>query len=256
MAEPMDLAYEERGSGPVLLFVHGFPLNRTMWISQLAGLAKIRTCVAVDLRGHGLSRDRKPRAYSIDLFADDVAATMDAMNVETADLCGLSMGGYVLFSFWRRHRQRLRSLVFCDTRAEADTDEAKAGREKAARMVRERGMEAFYEQLGPRLVAPSASDEVRARVRDMFLSIDPAVAAADSLAMRDRADMTGELGSIDVPVLWLHGDQDQIMPIEAARAAAGTIPGARFEALPSAGHMGPMEAPEPASAAITSFLGG
>ena len=57
MPEPMELAYEERGSGPVLVFVHGFPFDRTMWIDQLAGLAKIRTAVAVDLRGHGLSDD-------------------------------------------------------------------------------------------------------------------------------------------------------------------------------------------------------
>lgn len=254
MAEPMDLAFEERGSGPVMLFVHGFPLNRTMWIPQLAGLAKKRTCVAVDLRGHGLSVDEDPSDYSIDLFADDVARTLDGLKTEQADLCGMSMGGYVLFAMWRRHRDRVRSLIFCDTRAEADSDEAKAGRERTAETVRAKGMEELIDKLLPKLVAPSASDEVRARTREMFLTVPPEVAAADLLAMRDRPDAIDLLGGLDVPVLWLHGEDDQIMPIEDARATVEKIPGARFEAIPHAGHMAPLENPEPVNAAITAFL--
>lgn len=254
MAEPMELAFEERGSGPVMLFVHGFPLNRTMWIPQLAGLAKKRTCVAVDLRGHGLSVDEDPSDYSIDLFADDVARTLDGLKAEQADLCGMSMGGYVLFAMWRRHRERVRSLVFCDSRAEADSDEAKAGRERTAEAVRAKGMEELIDKLLPKIVAPSASDEVRAQTREMFLTVPPKVAAADLLAMRDRPDATPLLGDLDVPVLWVHGEDDQIMPIEDARATAEKIPGARFEAIPDAGHMAPLENPEPVNAAITAFL--
>src|SRR5207248_10160057 len=95
MPEPMELAYEERGSGPVLLFIHGFPFDRTMWVAQLAGLAKIRTAVAVDLRGHGLSDVMSGGDFSMDLFADDVAKTLDAIGADKADIVGLSMGGYV-----------------------------------------------------------------------------------------------------------------------------------------------------------------
>ena len=256
MSEPMELAYEERGSGPALLFVHGFPLDRTMWIPQLAGLAKVRTCIAVDLRGHGLSVDEAPRDYSMDLFADDIAATLDSINVDQIDLCGLSMGGYVLFAFWRRHRARVRSLIFCDTKAEADSNEAKEGRDKAAAAVLADGLDNFYEGLGPKMVAPSTSAEVNAKIRAMFNNTAPEVAAADLKAMRDRPDATGDLGAIDVPALWLHGEDDQIMPIDAARTNADKIPGSRFVPIPNGGHMAPLENPDAANKAMIEFLKG
>src|ERR1041384_2859936 len=211
MPEPMELAYEERGSGPVLLFVHGFPLDRTMWIPQLAGLAKVRTCVALDLRGHGLSADSSPGDYSMDLFADDIAATMDSMGAETADLCGLSMGGYVLFSFWRRPPARVRSLIFIDTKAEAASEEGKAGREKPAEMVAAQGVEPLYDQLANKMFGSSPSDAVKDKVRQMFMNTPAEVAAADALAMRDRADSTPDLAGIKVPVLWVHGGEGGVM---------------------------------------------
>src|SRR5258708_31810393 len=129
MREPMDLAYEERGGGPVAVFVHGFPLDRTMWIGQLAGVAKQRTSLAIDLRGHGLSTDGDPKDYSMDLFADDIAKTLDTIGAGKIDLARLSMGGYVVFAFWRRHRDRVRPLILMDTKAEADSDEAQKARE-------------------------------------------------------------------------------------------------------------------------------
>ena len=256
MSEPMELAYEERGSGPVLVFVHGFPLDRTMWIPQLAGLAKIRTAVALDLRGHGLSADENPGDYSIDLYADDVIKTLDAIGADQADFCGLSMGGYVLFSIWRRYRDRVRSLIFCDTKAEADSDEAKAGREKTAEMVARDGVEALFDQLGLKLLGSDPSEEVIEKVRRMFLDTAPEVAAADALAMRDRADSTGDLAGIDVPVLWVHGEEDKIMPVDGARETAGKIPGAKFVGIPKAGHMAPMEDPDAVNEAIRAFLKG
>jgi 3-oxoadipate enol-lactonase len=256
MPEPMDLAYEERGSGPVLLFVHGFPFDRTMWIAQLAGLAKVRTCVAVDLRGHGLSEDGPPNDYSMDLYADDIAKTLDGMNADKADLVGLSMGGYVLFSFWRRHRDRVRSLIFVDTKAEADSEEGKAGREKTAEMLAEKGMDPLYEQLAPKVVGSSPSPAVQEKLKEMFMNTAPEIGAADALAMRDRADSTGDLASIDVPVLWMHGEEDTLMPLDGARATAEKIPGARFVTIPGGGHVAPMENPDATNAAIADFLKG
>ena len=149
MTEPMTLAYEERGAGPVLLMIHGFPFDRRMWFPQVAGLADIRTCVAVDLRGHGLSLDEGPHEFSMDLFADDIAKTLDDMGIDQVDVAGLSMGGYVAFALWRRHRPRVRSLILCDTKPEADSDEAKAGRDGAAKAILDEGMTKFHAGLGP-----------------------------------------------------------------------------------------------------------
>jgi pimeloyl-ACP methyl ester carboxylesterase len=256
MPEPMELAYEERGSGPVLVFIHGFPFDRTMWIPQLAGLAKIRTCVALDLRGHGLSLDENPNDYTIDLFADDIAKTLDLIGADTADIAGLSMGGYVAFSMWRRHRARVRSLILLDTKAEADSAEAKAGREKTADLVASQGMEALHATLGPKLVGSAPSEDVRDRIRQMFMDTAPEVAAADALAMRDRADYTADLPTIDVPVLWLQGEEDQLMPADGARATAAKIPGAAFVGIPKAGHVSNLENTEAVNDAIGDFLKG
>ena len=254
MSDAMELAFEERGSGPALLFVHGFPLDRTMWVPQLAGLAKIRTAMAVDLRGHGLSSDENPNDYSMDLFADDIALTLDSLGIDKVDLAGLSMGGYVVLAFWRRHRDRVRSLIFIDTKAEADTPEGKAGREKTADLVASKGMEPLHADLDQKMFGSNPSDEAREKVKQMFLNVAPEVAAADALAMRDRPDSTGDLASIDVPVLWIHGEEDKLMPIDGARATAEKIPGARFVAIPNAGHMSPIENPDAVNDAIREFL--
>jgi len=257
MTTPLALAYEERGSGPALVFVHGFPLDRRMWIGQLEGLAKLRRCVALDLRGHGLSVIDDPNpGFSMDLFADDVAATMDELGVEQADICGLSMGGYVAFAFWRRHRARVRSMILCDTKSEADGDEAKAGREKTAQLVREQGMDLLWDQLGPKLLGSNPTEDARAQLHTMFLAQPPAMIAADALAMRDRPDSTQDLGGINVPVLWIHGEEDQLMPIDGARASAEKVSGSTFVAIPGGGHMAPMENPKAANAALSAFLKG
>ncbi len=250
----MTLAYEERGSGPALLMIHGFPFDRRQWFPQVAGLADIRTCVAVDLRGHGLSLDEEPRDYSMDQFADDVAATLQDMGVDQADVAGLSMGGYVAFALWRRHRARVRSLILSDTKAEADSDEARAGRDAAAKAILDEGMAKFHTGLGPKLLGDEPPPEAVERIEQMFVDTEPAVAAAVAIAMRDRPDATADLGTIDVPTLWLHGEQDKIMPIDAARTSAEAIAGARFVAIPKAGHVPTLENADAVNAAMREFL--
>jgi pimeloyl-ACP methyl ester carboxylesterase len=254
MIQPLELAFEERGRGPVLVFIHGFPFDRTMWVPQLTAIASKRTCVAVDLRGHGLSIDDAPSDYSMDLFADDVAATLDLLKAEQADICGMSMGGYVASAFWRRHRARVRSLIFVSTKADADSDDAKAGREKAAEKIAAEGMDVFHGDLGPKLMGDDPPDEVTERVHKMFMACPPEVAVADLLAMRDRADSTPDLAGIDVPVLWIQGEADKIMPVDAARATAEAIPGATFVPIPGAGHMANMERPPLVNDALAAFL--
>jgi len=251
--EPMELAYEERGSGPLAVFVHGFPLDGTYWTDQLSGLAKVRTCAAVHLRGNGLSSDPDPRDYTMDVFADDLAKTLDAMGAEKADLVGMSMGGYVLFAFWRRHRGRVRSLTFCDTKAEADTDEGKKGREATAETARTKGLEAIWDGLKGKVLGIDPANEVVERAHKMFLAVPPEVAAQDALAMRDRPDSTADLGTIDVPVLWINGSNDALMPLDGARATAGKIAGARFVEIPG-GHFSTMEHPAEANAALQEFF--
>jgi pimeloyl-ACP methyl ester carboxylesterase len=249
----MELAYEERGSGPVAVFVHGFPLDGTYWTGQLSGLAKVRTCVAVHLRGNGLSEDADPRDYSMDMFADDIAKTLDAIGAEKVDLVGMSMGGYILFAFWRRHRGRVRSLTFMDTKAEADTDDGKKGRDATVETARTKGLEAIWEGLKPKVFGKDPAPDVVEGAHKMFLAVPPEVAAQDSLAMRDRPDSTADLATIDVPVLWIHGSDDVLIPPAAGRAAAEKISNAKYVEVPG-GHFSALEHPDEANAALADFF--
>lgn len=256
MADPIALGYDESGSGPVLLLVHGFPLDRTMWEEQLKGLSDVRRVIAVDLRGRGKSPATDTEGWTIDLYADDVARTIEGLGVDKVDLAGLSMGGYVVLAFWRRHKDKVRSLLLIDTKAEADSAEAKEGREKTAALVREKGTAELVEGLFPKIFAPASGDKVKDKVRRMFENTPGATAAADALAMRDRPDSTPDLSRISVPTLVLQGEQDALMPVEGARAMAEKVPGARFVSTPNGGHMAPIENPEAANAAIREFIAG
>src|SRR5689334_15957289 len=125
----------DQGAGPVLLFVHGFPLNHSMWREQVAALGDGHRIIAPDLRGFGQSTGAG-ETITMAQLADDLAALLDALNiVEPITLCGLSMGGYVAFEFWRRHTSRLARLILCDTQAGADTPEAARGRLELAAKV-------------------------------------------------------------------------------------------------------------------------
>lgn len=252
--EPKVLATEERGKGPALVFVHGFPLSAAMWKEQVTGLPKHATCIGVDLRGHGMSEGLPTDGATIDLHADDLAATLDELGHDKIDLVALSMGGYVAFSFWRRHKDRVRSLILADTKAEADNDEAKAGRDATAALVRDQGMAPLWEKLKVGLLRDEPDPEVVAALEPIIMGCPAETAASDAIAMRDRADSTGDLASIDVPVTWIHGTQDKLMTLESAKASVEAIPNAKLVAIEDAGHMAPMEQPKHFNDAVLAHL--
>lgn len=256
MEGTFQLGYDEAGDGPPLVLVHGFPFDRRMWASQLEGLAGIRRVVAVDLRGRGLSPHPADGGWTIDDHADDVARTIEACfkGAGPVDVGGLSMGGYVLFALLRRRPELVRSLLLMSTRARADSPEVRAARDRQAALARVEGTRALAETLLPRVLAQGAGDDIRAAVRQMLDDTPPDTAAADLIAMRDRPDSTADLASIAVPTLVLHGDQDQLVPVDEARAMAGSIPGAQFSAVPGAGHLAPLEAPQDANVDLQLFL--
>src|SRR5687767_6525969 len=143
----IDIAYDDVGAGLPVVFLHGFPHNRTLWAPQLGGLMARARCVAPDLRGFGESEIAGP--YSIDRYADDVIAMLDALGIERAVIAGLSMGGYVAFAIWRRHRARVRALILADTRPGADSEETKAKRREMILLARAKGTGAIADsQIG------------------------------------------------------------------------------------------------------------
>lgn len=245
-----------------ILFVHGFPFHGGMWRAQLDGLPAGWHGLAPDLRGFGsapagagagLAAD-----WTMDTFADDMAALLDGHGIERAVVCGLSMGGYISFAFWRRHGDRVRALVLADTRAGADTAEGRASRHAMAEEVVERGTEVVARAMLPKLFAPSTrreKPEVVERVRSMIEGTAPATVAAAQRAMAARPDSTPDLPGIVVPTLVVAGEQDALTGPDEARSMAHALPAARLELIPDAGHMSPMERPEAFNAVLGDWLG-
>lgn len=251
-----DIHYREAGSGPLALFVHGFPFDHGMWLHQLGGTAHLRRAVAPDLRGFGLSPRVFAESLTMERHADDMAALIESLGEEQADVIGLSMGGYVAMAMWERHPDKIRSLVLADTRARADTAEGKVNRDRSAAQLVAEGKSRWGGLMIEALVAAKTGTEARARMRTMIdrTSYENIVAAL--AGMRDRDDRTALLADITVPVLVIAGERDRLTLPEEAEAMASTIPGARFALIGDAGHMPPIEAPEAFNEALVGFLAG
>ena len=252
----VNLAVEVRGEGPVVLFVHGYPLDRTLWQHQLGALIGFRR-IAPDLRGLGLS-DAPDLGYSMATYADDLAALLDALHADQVVLCGLSLGGYVALEFARRYRTRLRGLILMSTRAEADTPEMRKAREAAMQVARDRGAAAIAQQMLPNLFSPGANDampQVVDRIRGMMEAAPVKGIIGALSAMRDRPDSTAGLADLEgLPTLVVVGESDQITGPAVARKISEGVPGAILSVIPGAGHLPPVEQPISTTRVLTEFL--
>jgi pimeloyl-ACP methyl ester carboxylesterase len=252
----VSLAVETRGEGPAVLFVHGYPLDRTIWRDQIDGLEGYRR-IAPDLRGLGQS-DAPDLGYGMGTYADDLAALLDTLGVDDVVLCGLSMGGYVVFEFLRRWRHRVRAVILVDTRSEADGAEVRRARDAAAASARESGAGAIADAMLPKLLAAATAErapEIVDRIRRMITATPVAGIVGALAAMRDRHDSTGLLPMLaGLPTLVIVGEEDVLTPPDAARRMAAAIPGARLVVVSGAGHLPPVERPTETTAAILDFL--
>ncbi len=247
----------DEGAGQPIVLVHGFPLDHTMWSGQLEAFSSGKRVIAPDLRGFG-SSVAADEMVSMEQFADDLAELLDVLQVdEPVVLCGLSMGGYIALQFVRKHADRLKALVLCDTRAAADSAEAAANRLKMAEQTLAEGAEVAARAMLPRLFGKKTlgeRPEVVESVHRVMLATSPAAIAAAQRGMASRPDMTGYLPRLRVPSLLIVGEEDAISPVAEMRQIAQSISGAQFAIVPEAGHMAPLENPAAFNAALEKFL--
>lgn len=250
-----ELAVQVAGRGPALVFVHGFPFDHGLWRHQVQTFPGWKR-VAPDLLGAGAS-SAPAEGYSMARYADDLIAVLDALDVAAAVVCGLSLGGYVIFELLRRHRARVRAAILCATRAEGDTEEARRGRDEMIALARSEGAGAVADALVPRLLAAETRaerPEVEAEVRQM-IGRTPLTGLVGALgAMRERPDSTPLLAELRLPVLVIAGTADPITPPQAGAALAEKIRGARFATVAGAAHLPPLEQPFVTTRVIADFL--
>ena len=241
-----------------MLFLHAFPLNKSMWNGEMTTLLSEERyrLVCLDWPGFGES-DIVSQVSTMDMLADDVAGLMDMLGMQDAVLCGLSMGGYVAFAFLRKYPQRVKALILADTRPAADTDEAKANREHVARLAEEQGIEAIADLQVPKLLAEYTLQhhpEVELRVRQMIAATTQQGIAAAARGMAERLDSTDLLAGITCPTLVIVGEQDALTPPAMAQEYAAQIPNAQLVTIPQAGHLSNLEQPEAFVQLVSSFL--
>ncbi|HAM36436.1 MAG TPA: alpha/beta hydrolase [Elusimicrobia bacterium] len=257
------LFYRDEGprDGIPVVLIHGFPFSQAMWEPQIRALAEEFRVVAYDMRGLGQSGVGDGQ-YTMELYVDDLSALLDFLVIERAVLCGLSMGGYVALRMAQREADRVRALVLCDTRSQADADEAKLGRAAAIRAIKQGGLAGFAEDFVGKVFAPASLAGAAAARRQSAVSTIRSIIAASQplgvcgalLAMAGRTDTTGTLAGIRVPALVLVGEHDALTPPAQARALAAAIPGSEMSVIAGAGHLSSLENPEEFNQRLLGFL--
>ena len=251
----VEIQYADKGQGPAVLFLHGFPLSLGMWDAQEALSDRYRI-VRFDARGHGGS-GVGDSALTMDRIAEDAAVLIEQLRLGPVILAGCSMGGYAAFAFAQKHPSLLRGLVLVDTKAGADTPEARKGRGELAAKVMKDGPPAALEAFLPKLVGETTKAtraDVVAKIKDMVLAT-PKQGISDALhGIAARQDSTPFLREIAVPTLVICGEEDVITPRAEAEILQKGIAGAELAMIPKSGHLPSMETPEEFNAVLGKFL--
>ncbi len=257
-SDDAEIVYEVTGEGPPVVLLHPFPAHHEFWKPVTAALGGRYRLILPDLRGHGDSEIGEGPAL-MQKHASDIARVLDAAGVGKAAFVGCSIGGYILFEFWRRFRGRVTALALCDTRAQADSAEGRTNRLQAAADVLEQGTEPFIESMIPNLIGrttvttrPDLVEGARAMMRKM--------SAEDiSLVLRgmaERPDSVADLKTIDVPTLIAIGEEDVLAKVADGELMRQHIAGSQLKVIPKAGHYAPWEQPEEAGTVLRQFLDG
>lgn len=251
------LAYSDTGSGLPIVFLHAFPLNRMMWAEQESALSSYHRVITIDLRGHGES-DAPLWRYTLDQAADDVHALLDHLSIRQALFVGLSMGGYILFAFYRKYANRVKGMVLADTRAQADQPEGKAGRFQMAQVAYKQGPSAIADIMIPKLLSPATIQkrpEIAHQVRTMIEGNQMSGIVGDLMAMAERPDSVPLLKQIACPTQIIVGELDHATPPADAKLMAEQIPDARLAIIPNAAHLANLEQPEEFTKIVAAFAG-
>ncbi|MSO45427.1 MAG: alpha/beta fold hydrolase [Acidobacteria bacterium] len=248
-----------------LILLHAFPINAYMWEPQLALAEAGWHVIAPHLRGlgSGASADEAAETVpagpvmSMDDYVGDVIDLLDALHVREAVIGGLSMGGYVALGMFRHAPRYFRGMVLADTRAPADTPEAKEGRTRTLALLREEGSGAVLDDLMPKLLGATTRrdrPQVAERVRQLVsLNAEAAIAGAIT-ALVTRQDATPLLSSIHCPTLIIVGEEDTLTPPQMSEALHAAIAGSELVVVPGAGHLSSLERPRAFNTALEAFL--
>jgi 3-oxoadipate enol-lactonase len=240
----------------VLLLLHAFPLNSSMWAEQMSLSAGGWRVIAPDFRGTS-GAESDPPAATVDDYAADVVDLLDGLHIDDAVVAGLSLGGYVAFALRRLAPNYVRALVLADTRAEADTPESVEGRKRMLTLLEEKGPDAIADDMLPKLLSAGtckSRPDIVDTVRQIILRNSARGIAGAIRALMTRPDSTPLLASVRCPTLVIVGSEDSATPPAASEKMHRAIAGSELVVVPAAGHLSNVEQPPAFNAAVAAFL--
>ncbi len=233
----VSIEYDDIGNGIPLLLIHAFPLDRTMWRAQIAGLSSLYRVIAPDLRGFGQSSETDGESVTMDQYAADLKALLDSLNIKHAVIGGLSLGGYVALAFYAQYADRVKGLFLANTRATADTEEAKQTRLTNAQRISETGPRFLIDAMAPQMLGTTAKTEIEITVRSIMLRQRGPGMMSALRGMAARPDRTSLLRFATTPIMIVTGSADQLISPAESEAMHALCPNSRLVNIPDAGHL-------------------
>jgi len=254
----LTVSYSDHGpdDAPVIIFIHGFPFNKSMWDVQMAALKDNYRVIAYDIRGHGNS-DPGIDDFFIELFVNDLLRLMKKLGIEKSILCGLSLGGYVALNAILKYPDSFDGLILNDTQCIADTPEIKENRCIAIIRIKEKGVGQYADESIKKLFSPGSftkKKNVVATVREMIISTTKHSLCNTLHALAERKETCSRLQEINIPVLIMVGKEDKITPIAAAQLMHEKILNSKLEIIQHAGHLSNLENPTAFNTHLVNFL--
>lgn len=252
------ISYNDAGEGEIpVLFLHGFPFDKSMWQGQMDSLQSDNRVIAIDIRGFGRSTSEK-KPLSISLFSDDLLAFMDKLEIKKATLCGLSMGGFIALNAIKRFPKRFEALILCDTQCIADSVEVKENRYKTIEQINLDGSAAFNEKFIKSVFHPDSftnKTEIVENLRSTVIANSSEIITAGLWALAERPETCSILNTITIPTLIICGIEDEITPLEQSEFMHRHIKGSILKIIDNAGHVSNLEQQEDFNKYIFNFLG-
>ncbi len=252
-----NLSYDDVGEGNIpIIFLHGYPFDKTMWLGQLDFLKLSYRLIACDIRGFGESKDEES-ALSIAMFGDDLIQFMDQLHIHKAVVCGLSMGGFIALNAYQKFPNRFESLILCDTQCIADTAEGKAKRYATIDEIIENGVTSFNEGFIKKVFHKDSLTEKKELVeqlRGVVFSNSEQIIIHGLVALAERSESCSTLSEITVPTLIICGREDIVTPLSESEFMNANIKGSILKVIDKAGHVSNLEQPEAFNTHLSEFL--
>ena len=256
------IAYLDSAPGDAALrtyvLLHAFPLGANMWEPQMRAIPNGWRLITPDLRGFGGSTEvDSVSGLSIGDYAEDVTDLLAELSVERAVIGGLSMGGYAAFALLQSKPALIEALILADTRATADSPEARANRRSMLALVDREGPQGVAREMMPKLLGDTTRETnqtAEATVRRLIKQQSPVAIRGAIQRMMHRPDSTALLATIGVPTLVIAGEEDTLIPMPEAEKMAAAIKGSTLVKIPAAGHLSNLEQPDAFNHALTAFL--